>query len=195
MTTLANLKQVACLLCIAVLLSGCGLLTKIHFQYGTQGSTTYHDLEVDGRLYYYSLCSRYEKGQFVYSMLHARLLSEENARQFLSDRTAFRKTMRDGEFQQRMADGGIRIVTRQKEEQGLEALPSIELKRNYFHITDYESNEVLFEMPLEELGDNIRIDIQYVRRGLIIYGQHSALFSEKELKEAMTRVIRENVKP
>ena len=195
MTTPINLKQIACLLCIAVLMSGCALVDKIHFQYGTRGLTTHHDLEVDGRLYHYCLCNHYEKGQFVYAMLHARLLSEENARQFLSDRTAFRKAMRDGEFQQRMENGGIRIVTRQEKKQVLRALPCIELKQNYFHITDFESNEVLFEMPLEELGDNIRRDTQFVRRGLNIHLQHSHFLCEEELKEAMTRVIRENVKP
>ena len=171
MTTFANMKHIACLLCIAVLLAGCAGIAKMLFRPGNGTYTKCFYLEVDGQLYYCGLSNRYEDSKYVHAVLQAVLLSEEYARKYLAESTTVTEKLQleetlMGNFSLSLDFGGW---------------SPIEVKPNYFRIIEYESKTILFEMPLVELGVSV---VQRDRK-----------FCEEKLKEAMTRVIRENVKP
>jgi len=164
------MKHIACLLCIAVLLSGC-MLSKIATRYGTVMKTTHFDLEVDGQLYHCGLLNQRQTDKYVHAALRAYLLSEEKAIAYLAGKAALHEAIANGE-KARM-DPSAKPNNRRAS--------IVEWTPNYFQVIDDESNEVLFEMPLGELGVHVnRRDMQ---------------FCEEKLKEAMTRAIRENVKP
>ena len=139
-------------------------------RHGAHNQAEFHKLEVDGRLYYWGLSNYYEKDKFVHAALRAYLLSEEKAIAYLAGKAAFHEAIANGE-KARM-DPSAEPNNRRS---------SIgEWTPNYFQIIDDESNEVLFEMPLEELGGHVnRRDMQ---------------FSKEKLNEAMTKVIRERVR-
>ena len=173
-----NIQQIACLLCIVVLLSGCMWTQRMLMRHGAHNQAEFYDLEIDGRLYYWGLSIYYEKDEFVHAALQARLLSEEGAIEYLASKTAFHEVIDSGELRQKIKSGEIKTM-RQRDTMRTQMMQeALKLRPNYFQIIDDESNEVLFEMPLEELGVNTNKRVR---------------FSREELKEAMTRVIRERV--
>jgi hypothetical protein len=178
-----NIQQLGCLLCIAILLAGCALYPKWlpHPQewlgYGNGNWTCCFDLEVDGRLYWCSHTDMYEDGKHDLTYIHATLLSAEHAKKYSEIKVALDEATEKGKKP-------MVVDSSSPDEFGewmlCKFIPS-EMKQNYFQIIDGETNEILFEIPLEEL------DI-CTRRG------DWRRFSEEKLKEVMTRLIRENVR-
>jgi len=166
-----NVKQLACLLCIAVLLAGCAGIAKTLFRPGNGTYTKCFYLEVDGRLYYCGLSNRYENSKYVHAVLQAVLLSEKKAQKYFAESTTVTERL---QLEKTLMNSFSLSVE-------FSDLSPIKAKPNYFRIIEYESKTILFEMPLEELGVGI---VQRDRK-----------FCEEKLKEAMTRVIRENVRP
>ena len=134
-----NVKQLACLLCIAVLLAGCAGIAKTLFRPGNGTYTKCFYLEVDGRLYYCGLSNRYEESKYVCAMLHADLLPEEKNKEYFAESTTDTERLQQEETL--MGNFSLSIAFR--------GLSPIEVKPNYFRIIEYGSNTILFEMPLE----------------------------------------------
>ena len=176
-----NITPLGCLICTALLLAGCALYPKWlpHPQellgYGNGTGTCCFDLEVDGRLYWCSHTDKYEEGKHDYTYIHATLLSTENAKKYSEIKVALEAT--EKEKKPRVVDSSS--LNESDEWMLFKFMPG-ETKPNYFQIIDDESKEILFEIPLEELGI-------CTRRG-------DRQFSEEKLKEAMTQLIREKVK-
>ena len=180
-----NIQQLGCLLCIAALLAGCAVYPKWlpHPQewlgYGTGTRTLDFDLEVAGRFYPCGYTDNYMEGEHNYTYIYATLLSAEKSEKY--------KVALDEIREARAKRKPITVTRVEMDISSLDesdvfpfySIPS-EMKQNYFQIIDGETNKVLFEIPLEELGI-------CTRRG-------DRRFSEEKLKEVMTRLIRENVR-
>jgi len=180
-----NIQQLGCLLCIAAFLAGCALYPKWlpHPQelrgYGTSSWVFPIELEVDGRFYRCSQTDSYEQGKHDYTYIHATLLSAEKAKKHSEIMALVSEAAAEGRLKEWTTADMMNPIPADTEFYPLGS--DREAKPNYFQIIDDENDKVLFEIPLEELGIS-------TRRG-------DRKFSEEKLKEAMTRLIRENVKP
>ena len=182
-----NIKQFGCLLCIVALLAGCALYPKWlpHPQeflgYGTSNWMFLLDLEVDGRFYRCSQTDCYDQGKHDYTYIHATLLSAENAKKHAEIMASLSDAATKGELKEKWTTADVNPIPADADSEFYPLTTDLEIKSNYFQIIDDESKEILFEIPLEELGIS-------TRRG-------DRKFSEEKLKEAMTQLIRENVQP
>jgi len=135
------------------------------------------DLEVDGRTYWCQLddfyrTDNFRKGKYAYTTLMMSLCSEKNSRNSRTYRADF------AEFQEAIKNGEIVV--------SFDVKPAVtpnpfQIPPNHLQIIDDESNKVLFETPLEELG--------------VCVVWKDKQFSEEKLKEAVTKLIRDNVRP
>jgi len=168
------IHQIAWIICVAVPLTGCTWIEEwIEALRPTVVKLSHasicFDLEVDGRLYYCQMVNFYEEGKYDRAEIRASLLSEERAKEYLAGKSALEEARENGKewtLDVSFSDSG-------------RVLPPIQ--PNHLQIIDDNSNKVLFEMPLEVLGVDVIWD------GL--------QFSIEKLKEAMTKLIRENVTP
>jgi len=180
-----NIQQLGCLLCIAALLAGCALYPKWlpHPQElrgnGNSNWEFFFELEVDGRFYRCSQTDCYEQGKHDYTYIHATLLSAEKAKKHSEIMALVSEAAAKGKLKEKWTTADVNPIPA---DAGFYPLGSgREEKPNYFQIIDDENDQVLFEIPLEELG--------------ICTRRCDKQFSEEKLKEVMTQLIRENVRP
>ena len=178
-----TITQIGCLICTALLLTGCASLprwvpipiTLLH-RTGSGCEALCFELEADGRLYWCQLDNIYVNGKYESATLYASLCKGY----WVSEATL--KAMQNGEnhlLTQRVTSTGEALKEDCALSTEFRVLP-MEVRPNYFRIIDEEGSGVLFEAPLEKLD-------------LCVHWR-DRLFSEEKLKEAMPQLIRENVK-
>ena len=170
MTIPTNMKQIGCLICLAVLLPGCTWIEAWIESLRPTVTISYFsypfDLEVDGRLYFCQVDNLYDKGEYDYTKIRATRLSEERSKEY-------------SEFKEARENGEEWTVEDISFSGSGKVLPPI--LPNHFQVIDDEGNTVLFETPLEVLGV------------CVVFNDWQ--FSGARLKEAMIKLIRENVTP